>query len=405
MLKERPILFHVYEPPTELDDSFPFEGLTVTSFYSCLWETGYNTTGSFTLEVKATEKNIAGLAIGNFVTCSRFDGTMVIRSAEISDNHLTVSGFEAIYVFTERVNITGIPAGTSFKTGIENMWDKYVNDDNRRYPGIETEISWDDESEGEYANSFSSSSTYAGGTMTDTMQSLCNEFSWGVKLAFGDGESNGGPGKLKLSFYYGGQNPTDNDDDSKYDMYRLSDLTGSLSSPVYEADDLDYRNVGYAIDYYDYESEMEYADSSIYVDDLEYIMTNDITGGWDSTGKVGWAVATDSNEKYAGWDRREIAESSSTGPGSYDGWFYWIAALGETAANATAGLTSKTIQYSFNLSLYQIDNMPELGEYCEIVLDAYGVETQARLTVISYEVTSTKITTTLTFGDATFKNI
>ena len=78
----------------------------VNVWVSLYWEEGYNTLGSFTLEVRPTAENLALLREGCWLRRNDSDVPMRIchRSNENTDANLVVTGFPAAWILSKRVS-------------------------------------------------------------------------------------------------------------------------------------------------------------------------------------------------------------------------------------------------------------------------------------------------------------
>lgn len=82
----------------------------VSVWVSLYWEEGYNTLGSFTLEVRPTADNLALLQEGRWLRRNDSDVPMRIchRANENTDANLVVTGFPAAWIFSKRVSTATI---------------------------------------------------------------------------------------------------------------------------------------------------------------------------------------------------------------------------------------------------------------------------------------------------------
>ena len=78
----------------------------VNVWVSLYWEEGYNTLGSFTLEVRPTAENLALLREGCWLRRNDSEVPMRIchRSNENTDANLVVTGFPAAWILSKRVS-------------------------------------------------------------------------------------------------------------------------------------------------------------------------------------------------------------------------------------------------------------------------------------------------------------
>lgn len=411
MLKERPVLFRVYKPPSELGSSwdpasraygnkFGQPIALISTYYSAIWEIGYNETGEFLLEVQATEENVESLAVGNFVTCTEWKGTMVIRSREISNNHLTVTGFEAVYIFTERAALGYSAEGDDAidaiaqnfilyfcKPGTDGSisWDGEL-DLNRPYPGVQR-VDYSDVAPNGADGTYLVETARYGGTMLDTIQSICQEFDWGFSCYLSEAASVSGDATYLKPRIYQGDSYSDSG-------FMMSEATGTISDPAYDEDDLDKRNVGYIIGY-----------------DENFISR--YTNGYESTDTgfgaflaqgITFASRWVGNEP-AGWDRRENCETEDRSSNDDEMWVEWYADLREKALSSIDGLDEANESYSFNITTSQIDSLPDVGTECRILLDSYNLACTARISMITYEVDDDHVTATVTIGDANIRTV
>lgn len=78
------------------------------TWVSMVWEEGYNTMGSFQLELQATEKNMELIQTNRYVGTAESDTLMFIESVDVSDNEIIANGFPATVILDHRVSTTEI---------------------------------------------------------------------------------------------------------------------------------------------------------------------------------------------------------------------------------------------------------------------------------------------------------
>lgn len=115
-----------------LDDETLVRLGCITVWVSLYWEEGYNTMGSFTLEVRPTAENLALLREGRWLRRNDSDTPMRIchRSNENADANLVSTGFPALWILSKRVSTVTIqnePAEAAMRRLVADMqpWSRF----------------------------------------------------------------------------------------------------------------------------------------------------------------------------------------------------------------------------------------------------------------------------------------
>lgn len=91
-------------------------------FVSCLWSEGYNTIGSFCLELIDTAENRQKIREDFYAGRSDRDTLMVIKTVEFRDGRIIASGKQATAVLDDVAMIGTIQAGVNIDTAIKNAY-------------------------------------------------------------------------------------------------------------------------------------------------------------------------------------------------------------------------------------------------------------------------------------------
>ena len=102
---------------------------TVGTWVSLVWSEGYNTIGSFQMELQQKSTLLSLFKIGNYVGRSDFKTLCIIRSVEVNDGKIIVNGHPAAGILAERVSTTVIDnqsAETAMRSLVSEMaeWTK-----------------------------------------------------------------------------------------------------------------------------------------------------------------------------------------------------------------------------------------------------------------------------------------
>lgn len=354
-LSKEIILFRIFEKPTDTTGLEEPVAL-ITNFNSAVWETGYNETGSFELEINATEQGADAIEIGRFVTCSAYDGVMVIRSVSLEDDVITATGFEAIYILNERVDWLEIVAGetNAINAIVQIMGDiQGAGAEKRAFPGLREGVNVESV-EGTYYSVYDR----MGDTALNLIQGLCQDNDLGCTMEIASSTYNY---NLRLKIYEGSGEVT------------FSDIMGTASNICYAEDDLDFKNVGYAVGY-NTDGEISYS--------MRY-------AGDDEDGD-------DSDDEPTGWDRAEIITVQDRSENEAM-WEEWYSGLRSVALSSLED-AEKNSSYSFEV---KSDNTPELGAEATIILKEYNKTYTARVSMITRTISDGQVTAEITLGTPT----
>lgn len=97
---------------------------TVGTWVSLVWSEGYNTIGSFQMELQQKSTLLSLFKIGNYVGRSDFKTLCIIRSVEVNDGKIIVNGHPAASILDERVStkvISNENAETAMRSLISEM--------------------------------------------------------------------------------------------------------------------------------------------------------------------------------------------------------------------------------------------------------------------------------------------
>ena len=91
-------------------------------YVSCLWSEGYNTIGSFCLELIDTEEYRKKIREDFYAGRSDRDTLMVIKTVEFRDGRIIASGKQATAVLDDVAMLGTIPAGVNIDTSVKNAY-------------------------------------------------------------------------------------------------------------------------------------------------------------------------------------------------------------------------------------------------------------------------------------------
>lgn len=91
-------------------------------YVSCLWQEGYNSTGSFTLELIETPENKKKIKQDYYVGRSDRNTMMVIKSVVFDDGRIVASGKQATRILDDVVYIGTIAQGVNIDTAVRNAY-------------------------------------------------------------------------------------------------------------------------------------------------------------------------------------------------------------------------------------------------------------------------------------------
>ncbi|MEE0899340.1 MAG: siphovirus ReqiPepy6 Gp37-like family protein [Bacteroidales bacterium] len=187
---------------------------TIETWVSLLWNEGYNTLGSFCIEVQQTKEVSELIKVGNYVGRSDFKTLCLIRSVEVKDNTIVANGHPAVSILGERISTAVIKnqnAEQAMRGLVENM---------SKWPCVELgEIAgFTDEFERQISDK----------TLLEYCEEICAEFDMGFTLRY-DKKTK----KLLFEIYR-----PEIDKNLKY-----ATKFGNLAEVVYSETDTQYKNV------------------------------------------------------------------------------------------------------------------------------------------------------------------
>ena len=155
-------------------------------FVSCLWSEGYNTIGSFCLELIDAAEYRKKIREDFYAGRSDRDTLMVIKTVEFRDGRIIASGKQATEILDDVAMIGTIQAGTNIDTAVKNAYNESAKF--RRLNFAETDIS---------ANS---THQISNASFWDVCSTLCADTDLGIRVKKSGSE-------LLAEFYQPPENP------------------------------------------------------------------------------------------------------------------------------------------------------------------------------------------------------
>ncbi len=136
-------------------------------YVSCYWSEGYNSVGRFTLELQETEHYKSILRPEMFVGREDRNTLMVVKSLEVRDGKIVITGKQATRLLDDLAFVGTIPANSNISTAFESAYNK-----TSKYPILTVDGG---NLDAVYSEEIQNTS------MLDVAQSLCAETDVGIR--------------------------------------------------------------------------------------------------------------------------------------------------------------------------------------------------------------------------------